>query len=198
MVSYFAELVSAYFVENKIVPSEDRSIYKYGTEVAISSVLGVLLIISISAILGRVQDGILFLLCFIPTRVYTGGYHASTYLKCNATFISTFILILGISSILHKSPEIYISITLMLLSLITVIMLSPIKNKHKSLTSSEQKKYRKISINVSIIWIAISIILFAFDMNILSLVSLTLFSIAILMIVEKINQLKNNGGSYEQ
>lgn len=190
IISYVAELVSDYFVKNKIVLAEDKNIYKYGTEIAVSSAFGILAIILVSAILGRFQDGVLYLLCFIPIRVYAGGFHMSTYFKCNAAFISSSAFILYISNKFPKKFEFYISIILIIISLITVIILSPIENKNKSVSLKEQKKYKKLSIIISILWTAIALLSFIFYINILPLISLTIFTIAILMIVEKINQIK--------
>jgi accessory gene regulator B len=187
MINRFAESVANYFVENKIVPAGDKSIYKYGTEVAISSVLGLLAIILISVFAERLQDGVLFLLCFISIRIYAGGYHANTYLKCNITFISVYLLILGVSGRFPKPLEVHISVGLMILSIITIIFLSPTPNKHKPLNSKEKIKYRQISILLSFLWIAFSIILFMLNiMNIMPLISITMFIIAALMVVEKI------------
>ena len=195
MIGYLAELLSNYFVKNKIILSEDKNIYKYGAEVTISSILGILVIVIISAFLGKIQDGILFLLCFIPIRVYTGGYHANTYIKCNFIFIIVFLLIILGSSNLPEVFEIQISIFVGIVSLVLIILLSPIENKHKPICSDEKKKYKKISITISSLWFIFSVILlFIFDINLLSLIMLIMFSIAILMIVEKIIQIKNAEG----
>jgi accessory gene regulator B len=186
MINRFAESVSEYFVENEIVPADDKNIYKYGIEVMISSAFGILSIILISAILGKVQDGILFLLCFVPIRVYAGGFHMNTYLTCNITFISVFLLIFSLSPIL---PD-YLGFIFIFISLISIALLSPIKNKHKNLSALEKKKYMKISIIISNLWGVISTVLLIFNINIISLVSVTMLSIAIFMIIEKIIKIK--------
>lgn len=193
MINYFAESVSNYFVANEIIPVEDKNIYKYGIEVTLSSVLGIFIIILLSAILGRIQDGILFLVCFIPIRVYAGGFHMNTYFTCNATFISVFLLILSVSRILAAS----LSFSFIFISLIIIALLAPVKNKHKNLSVREKKRYRKISVITSILWAAVSIILFILNINIIYLVSVTMFTIAISMIVEKIIQFKNPEEYYE-
>ena len=189
MINYFAELLSDYFVENEVVLPEDKSIYKYGTEVVISSILGIVIVIALSAVLGQFQDGMLFLLCFIPIRIYAGGYHANTYLKCNATFITVFIFTSLVSRNLPEVFQVQLSILFLIASLVVIILLSPIENKRKPISDYEKKRYRRISIIMSVLWIVTSIVLFIFDINIIPIVSLTMFTIAILMIVEKIIQI---------
>lgn len=194
MINYFSEIITNFFINNSIISSEEKNIYKYGAEITISSLLGILIIILISVILGKIQDGILFLLCFIPIRIYTGGYHMDTYLKCNVTFISVFFIILFLSYNIPKQFEFQIGIICLIISLIIISILSPIENKNKPLDHKEIKKYKKIGIFVSFLWSLIAIILFQFNINIFLLVSLTMLIIAILMIVEKIKNYKNKKG----
>ena len=61
--------------EDKIV------IIRYGFEIMISSLFILLSIPLCAIIMFRLSDGIIFLLFFMPVRLFSGGYHAPTY-KC--------------------------------------------------------------------------------------------------------------------
>lgn len=186
MIEYLADRIADYFVKEELILAEDRSIYKYGSEVSISTILGISLILLIGLISGQVFGSILFLLCFIPLRVYTGGYHADTYLKCNLSFCAVFIIYLVIKNNIPPHMEFFANIIFIAVSLITIFVLAPIENKHKPFHGKEKLRYRKISIIVSVILSVLSIVAYAIDIKIYIAISLTMVSIAILMVVEKI------------
>ena len=70
---------------------EMSEVYQYGIEITISSILNVLLIILFGLIIRDIISAIIFLACIIPLRQLCGGYHASTYFKCNAIFVLSFL-----------------------------------------------------------------------------------------------------------
>lgn len=193
LIRYLADRITDYFIRERIIPVEDKNIYRYGSEITISTFLGIGAIILIGIICNHIFDSILFLLCFIPIRIYAGGYHADTYLKCNLIFASVFISFLFIKNIIPPQFDFLISIFIMTASIIVIIIFSPIENKHKPLYGNEKIKYKKISIAVSSAWCVISIILYILSVTIYLSVALTLFIIAASMVVEKIKNKSMKG-----
>ena len=82
----------------KGVDYQKRDIYQYALEYFLSTILGMLGIITIATLFVGIIHGILYLLFFIPIRSVVGGYHAKTYQGC--FFLSMLLFILGI--ILYK------------------------------------------------------------------------------------------------
>ena len=58
----------------------------YGIEVTISTLLNCLIVFLIGIFFNMFAESIVFLAAFTPLRIYSGGYHADTYLKCNLIF----------------------------------------------------------------------------------------------------------------
>ena len=187
MIKYLADRITDYFIKEEIISIEEKNIYRYGSEVTISTILGISLIILIGLLSGQVSGSILFLLCFIPTRVYTGGYHADTYLECNLSFCAIFIVYLAVKNNIPARFDFFISITLIAVSLIIISVLSPVENKYKPLCEKEKIKYKVISIIISSGLSILAVISYMLKIGIYTSISLTLFFIAILMIAEKIN-----------
>lgn len=67
-------------------------IYKYGFELLISSLIGISLILIIGLLSNTFSDSLVFLVCFIILRQCTGGYHSKSYLSCNLSFISVYLI----------------------------------------------------------------------------------------------------------
>jgi len=186
LIGFLAEKITDFFIKNNIIGVDDRPIYKYGSEIILSTMLGVILILIIGVLTKNITESVMFLLCFVSIRVFSGGYHANTYLKCNLIFIGVFILILILKNIVPNNIKIYIAVSLLAISGFVVALFSPVENKNKPLGNDEKIKNQKKSIFLSIIWTVIAIILLIFNIKLYIIIPITMFAIAISMIVEKI------------
>ena len=88
----------------------------------------------------------MFLSVFILVRQYTGGYHADTYVRCNAAFVLTYLLTVGIW-IFCRVHDLKVAVWFILLgAYIIMAVLAPVENKNKPLDDEEVKKYKWKSI----------------------------------------------------
>ena len=71
---------------------EERPVYVYGFELLLSTLSSMITICSVSIIIGKPGYAIFFMLFFFSLRLFTGGYHAKTYLICFITTNSLFII----------------------------------------------------------------------------------------------------------
>ena len=65
-----------------IIQEDDVNTCKYGIDLFISSFLEILSILAIAIAFGNFIETTLLFVFFIPLRIYAGGYHADTKLKC--------------------------------------------------------------------------------------------------------------------
>lgn len=184
MIHKFAQMIADYLCNNETIKEDEKDIYIYGYEIMLSNVVNFLIILSLSLFLNQLIDGFLFYITFIITRQYCGGYHANTYLKCNLIFGFLCLLTLFFSNILYP----YISfISLMILFFIyigCIFEYAPIDNEYKRLSEKDKKKYRKISIWISVLWLVVDILLFFTAKEYAITLTITLVIIAMLMVIE--------------
>lgn len=69
-------------VARGIIQEKDVPVYCYGLEAIYSSTLELVSILLLAALVGNFWQTVAFFLAFIPLRVYAGGYHATTRLRC--------------------------------------------------------------------------------------------------------------------
>lgn len=96
MIHTIAQKTADIFCRQNVADEEKKEIYIYGIELLVSSLIGAVLILGISIGIGKIWSGVVFLSVFILVRQYTGGYHADTYVRCNAAFVLTYLLTVGI------------------------------------------------------------------------------------------------------
>lgn len=95
------EVISEWMVSkleaNNII-FQDRSIYKYGIELFVSTLVGTALVLLIGVIFNSLFEAVIYEMLFVVTRGSFGGYHCKTYLRCNGLFLSVFTISLFIQT----------------------------------------------------------------------------------------------------
>jgi len=121
---------------------EDLDIYAYSCELILSDVANVIVGILISALCGRLLEGLAFIGCFAILRRLTGGYHAKSHLVC----ITTFAVILTLSVLLLN--VLVSSVVIACLGVVSVVILfslAPTEHKNNPLSCEHRLMLRKQS-----------------------------------------------------
>lgn len=185
-------------LSNCIIKSVSKSIdidpefydyYKYGIEITISSIINISLILLFGLIIGSFLSAVCFLLCVIPLRQFCGGYHASTYFRCNSTFLLAFLIDYLIARMLALvNIPLNILETISLISVIPIILYAPVPNVHKSKNQVRDKKCHAISVILDVVISIISLLFFEANLFVSSLIITSQATVSILIILEIILQ----------
>ena len=102
--------------------SEDRELEIYGCKLLISSTLTQFFILVTGIISGMFLESILFLLFFSALRIFVGGYHAKSYLKCVILSIFTYLCVMCLYKVFfYVFMNLYVQIVLFIVSFIIVL-----------------------------------------------------------------------------
>lgn len=142
-----------------IIQEEDIDTCRYGLDVFISSSLEIVSILIIAALVGNLFEAVLLFVAFIPLRVYAGGYHANTRLKCYVISLGVYGLLTLLTLMISKEVYATVNIIFTLISLVTVLTSAPVIHKNKSISEVEMKHYRKFSISICLLETTIILIL---------------------------------------
>lgn len=181
--------------QNVIDNDEDSIEYcKYGIEITISSFLNVLLILLIGLIFSLVLHSVVFLLIFINMRRYTGGYHASTYIRCNMVLCISFTALCIMMKVL-VSLSYYILLVLVIVihifGFFITILFAPLENENKPLDEETKRTNRIKSIIFSIVVFVLDLVLTLFRFKISIMIALTVLLVAILMVIKIVKEGKS-------
>lgn len=180
MIHRLSKMIANFLLSKNVISEENIDIYVYGYETIILGIIDLFIIITIGLIFNQLITMLIFFIMFISVRLYTGGYHANTVLKCKIVFISICISVVLLAK--FKFPySLYILV--ILLYLITSFFLAPIENYNKPLTNEEQTKYRRISIAMSLFWSAAACFSYFFAIKICTTITITALFITLLMII---------------
>ncbi len=145
---------------NYITDNDKKEVVTYGFEILVSTVINVIIVLLIGFINKRLFETILFLISFMPLRTYSGGYHATTHMRC-------FLILLGcvmVQYVLLNSLPINIinvlSITMLVYGEIVIFILAPIIDNNHPMSKQQINNIHKICKTMLLIILLIALVFF--------------------------------------
>ncbi len=188
MAHRLSKIIAGFFLQKKYIPEEEFEIYVYGYETIILSIIDFIIVMIAGIVFDKLFTMLVFFTMFITVRLYSGGYHANTVLKCKSIFFSLCIIMIIVSD--FELPYV-LNILIMILYCITSFFIAPVENYNKPLTDDEKKKYRIISIAMSLFWSIVAIISCFFAVEICTTITVTALYVTLLMIIGKFGKEAN-------
>lgn len=181
MLGKFVNKITQKLIFDNVIDSEDADIYYYGIELSLMNLCGITVSIIIGIIFQMLIEAVVFLLAFIITRRFTGGYHADSSLLCLVITSAVISIVLTLVKICTLS---IITCFLMgLLSFLIIVIFAPIENKNKPLSISLKKRCKKISTLLILVQNLASYIFWAFNIELYEIVSFAMLFVAISIIL---------------
>lgn len=93
-----------------------------------------------SMVMGNIRACLLYEVCYIALRIYAGGYHAASKIKCK--YLSFGSIILSISIINYLPVKMSLLHFLMIILSVVILLLAPVESVNKPLTHKEKIVFR--------------------------------------------------------
>lgn len=135
--------------EQDVIDASNVAAYVYGYELLISSVISVLIVVLVSIICGDLRYSLSFLLGFVIQRIYIGGYHATSHIRCYLAFSGMFLICVLLSKLIAATYIFRIITTALLLAI--SFFFAPVEAKNKPLNEKKRLKYKTIALTFSAI-----------------------------------------------
>ena len=190
MIRVLSRYLLRYLISSSVIETTDKSlkIYKYGTEIFISSLVNIAAIVAIGILTFSIKESVLFMLLLVLLRIYTGGYHANTYLKCNLLLCINYILVLVFYNLTPSNCNamhfIFVSITCVAI----ILLFCPVENENKKITTEKKIKLKKKSVILGTIYGTAAVVFNVFKYRIGILILYTLSSVTIAVIAAKLKE----------
>lgn len=170
-----------------IVDYDEIEVIQYGIECIINITIPLAIIYFIALIYSSFVYSLLWSILFLIIRNFTGGYHASSHIKC--MIYSTCIGLIVLYFIIHCSYDFFIVKILILLSTYITYLLcgSIIQNDY---TQQEIKSLKKTGKLIYLLYILLSIVLLHYRIKIGNVIFVTIISNWLLYALEIILLLK--------
>lgn len=157
---------SSFLINNDFIKADDSELYEYAAKVVIHGIINIVITILIGVFMGMIRQCLALFVTFFILRKFTGGLHAEKYAVCllSSSFLMA-IALLVIRMLENRSLRISVIATVCV-SILVIILFSPVDNKNKRLNQREKKIYWKISVALSVVALIITMILLLLQMKI--------------------------------
>jgi len=182
-------------VNPELGKKESQEICAYGIEITLSTIVNYVLLFAIGLVFKNIISAVIFAMIFMTIRHYIGGYHCTTYLRCNLTFCGIFISVLLLGRILLNWVNISILILILLWSGLGVWYLGPVENKYKPVTGEQLHRCHTIAKCIYIVDFAVSLFLYFWKPYYGIVATLTLLSVVVLLPIGTIAERRRNDES---
>lgn len=173
-------------IKNKIVDIQQRNIYVYALEVILLN--GSLLIVFLIASLlcGAMINFLAYLLFFFPIRIFSGGYHTKSSESCFVLSTIMYGLSIAITVFFPLLYQNWKWIIAGVISILVILVLSPMVNENNPLTESQQKRNRIIVCILLAADLVVFILSYNFNWRIASNVLVFIVFDALLLLIGKV------------
>lgn len=176
--------ITDFCIRHSQISIENREIYNYGFKLIFADVLNFLIITFLGLCIGEIIGSVIFLVTLCGLRKYTGGFHAKSFLICRLSMVATYFLVtIAAFFALKISRIITVVVFIDLTSIIGILLLAPIENANKKLTTLQAKVNKMKAIVVATVLSFTSIVLVFLNYRAEGVtISITLLAVVVLMI----------------
>lgn len=146
MVKRLSENVSEILADGGIINKAEKSKCSYGIDIMISSIFQIAIVLIFSVFMRNFLHTLLFFAMFIPLRIYAGGYHADSRVRCFAILIGVYMIFCIFLKISNANLYTIITWGGIVFTLIMVWTTALVLHSRKHLTENEIHTFRKIAI----------------------------------------------------
>ncbi len=186
MIKKISKQLAISWASRQIIDPTLVNVYQYGVEISVSSFVGMCIVFIAGFVFFNIVDSLLFLLTFIPIRMYCGGYHANTYLVCNLSMFFTFSTVAFIAN--NSNPSVLSILITGIVGSCILSLLCPVENKYKPLDKKQKKECKLISLAFLAGLILICTIMYLINCDYYKII---LFTIVAVLVMVPIGIIKN-------
>lgn len=181
--------IADYLFYRKIITIDKYDVYRYGLEMIISTVLGVILVLLCGILTDSFIHAILFYGLFVILRMYTGGYHADSHIACKMTLCGSFLITYFTLKMLLVKFNIKILLIFVLFNLASAVSIAPVECVKKPISKHIKCKNKFVSIILYFVLAILSICLYIMSYHEWSLFLILVISdVTLLMYIGNIKE----------
>ena len=135
-----------YLKEKGLVLEEEAPVVLYGLKLFFMTLVELIGVILLAVWCGNLLEGFCFLLGFCSLRLYAGGYHAKTPIRCFFMTLAVYMVFSFLLVIILVDWYQFIELITGILTFFVVERLAPIIHENRIIDSYEIERYRRLSI----------------------------------------------------
>lgn len=163
MISRLANLTVRCFLKHSDIKDDEQDLYQYGFFILLSQILYFIIAGLAGILFGAFFESIIFYIAFQFIRRYAGGYHASTETRCEIMSTLSIVACIAVIRASKTYDFHYVLLIISAVSALIIAVLCPLDTPEKPLSDAELKYFRKISLIILLVIIAVIAVSYIWD-----------------------------------
>ncbi len=178
---YISRKITEKLIKKGIIAERKYSadVYEYGIELILGDLINYILIFVIGIVLK--QDAyipLLYLICFVSVRIFSGGFHAVTHAGCSIFMIVFYLIFTLMYNVILHMGILWV-VLFIVLSYLPIVLFAPVRNKNRYVSEKKARINRIRGICLYSLWAAVSVFMILNDMLIGYVISAVLYTISL-------------------
>ena len=178
---YISRKITEKLIEKGIIAERKYSadVYEYGIELILGDLINYILIFVTGIVLK--QDAyipLLYLICFVSVRIFSGGFHAVTHAGCNIFMILFYLIFTLMYNVILHMGILWVALFIVL-SYLPIVLFAPVRNKNRYVSEKKARINRIRAICLYSAWAAVSVFMILNHMLIGYVISAVLYTISL-------------------
>lgn len=179
-----SDMMAFYLLNKKLITEDELPIYKYGLSAFVNSFSQIILLFLLGLCYGVISETVSFLLVFILTRRFTGGYHADTKLKCLLLGVFMWFIATSMSKVsLSLNAILILYLVIVIFSVVITFKYAPVEHCNKPLSRSIYLKNKRFGRICASVCLVVGIIMYFIDASVSRTIMMTIFLVSILILI---------------
>lgn len=140
-----ASKITEHLLLMDVIDQKDAAIYCYGLEVLLLSLLEIISILCLALLVGNFFETLFYFAAFIPLRLFAGGYHASTRLRCYLLSLFVYGIFTWLLTNFPSEHRLLFSVVVAGFSGVVIFLFAPVIHPNRYCEGSESKFLKKTS-----------------------------------------------------
>ncbi len=130
-------------VDNHIIPPENSKYYLYCFEFVFDNILFNAFLFLLGILLTVPLQAVVYIITIVPIKMFAGGAHAGSRIKCSAISLTVFLLILYMTNLFAGGISTGLIHLVFFLSLALTVFMAPVDTRNKRIPADQCRQYKK-------------------------------------------------------
>lgn len=129
--------------DNHVISPENNKFYLYCFEFVLDNILFNAFLFLLGVLLSVPLQAVVYIITMIPMKMFAGGAHAGSRIKCSVISLSVFLLILYMTNRFAGAISPGTIHLVFFLSLALTVFMAPVDTRNKRIPANQRRQYKK-------------------------------------------------------
>lgn len=152
-------------VSAAIIQPEEEELYLYAYQLMLAGAFSWGSLLLLGFFFNAFWGSLAYMAFYIPLRMFAGGYHEGSYLKCYISSIASYFLIVLVCPVAARHLPLWAVMLIVAASVVVVFLRAPVADPNKPLDQRETFLFRRRARGIALFEAAIIVAMAVLDVN---------------------------------